>query len=400
MLSPLDLKNKKIETKKRKYDKVQMDEYLELVFENYKGLFEENESLKKEVKSLNESIKYYRSIESTMQKALVLAEKTSKETKDAAILKAEAIEKDANIKADKIIAEAENEYDMIREKCLRLMEQFNNYKKQLKQVTTAQLELITSGSFEVEGPIIKNELNHPIKFSHTEEMEEVQPVAEEAVEEGFEDDVEPAEASDIIDAETEIAEEASEDTEIVSGSDEEVEEENNDIEAIAEETTEEDTVAEENVAGENDSEEIVEDTTEEEEAVHEEPTEESAEESAVAEENLDKTMIIPDLKDSLKGQETPSDNETIDILTADTIDLSDSINHVKKVTEPIPEGFEYAETKVAEKKAPEQLEPKKEKSDVPTLDSLLQSMNMSKKKKGKKGQDEDPFEFLGSVDDF
>ena len=126
MLSPLDLKNKKIETKKRKYDKVQMDEYLELVFENYKGLFEENESLKKEVKSLNESIKYYRSIESTMQKALVLAEKTSKETKDAAILKAEAIEKDANIKADKIIAEAENEYDMIREKCLRLMEQFNN----------------------------------------------------------------------------------------------------------------------------------------------------------------------------------------------------------------------------------------------------------------------------------
>ena len=400
MLSPLDLKNKKIETKKRKYDKVQMDEYLELVFENYKGLFEENESLKKEVKSLNESIKYYRSIESTMQKALVLAEKTSKETKDAAILKAEAIEKDANIKADKIIAEAENEYDMIREKCLRLMEQFNNYKKQLKQVTTAQLELITSGSFEVEGPIIKNELNHPIKFSHTEEMEEVQPVAEEAVEEDFEDDVEPAEASDIIDAETEIAEEASEDTEIVSGSDEEVEEENNDIEAIAEETTEEDTVAEENVAGENDSEEIVEDTTEEEEAVHEEPTEESEEESAVAEENLDKTMIIPDLKDSLKGQETPSDNETIDILTADTIDLSDSINHVKKVTEPIPEGFEYAETKVAEKKAPEQLEPKKEKPDVPTLDSLLQSMNMSKKKKGKKGQDEDPFEFLGSVDDF
>ena len=67
MLSPLDLKNKKIETKKRKYDKVQMDEYLELVFENYKGLFEENESLKKEVKSLNESIKYYRSIEKGQQ---------------------------------------------------------------------------------------------------------------------------------------------------------------------------------------------------------------------------------------------------------------------------------------------------------------------------------------------
>ena len=42
MLSPLDLKNKKIEPKKRKYyDKDEMDEYLELVFDQYKQLYDE-----------------------------------------------------------------------------------------------------------------------------------------------------------------------------------------------------------------------------------------------------------------------------------------------------------------------------------------------------------------------
>lgn len=97
--------------------------------------------------------------------ALVLAEKTAKETKDAAQLKAEAIEKDANTKADKIVAEAEQEYDKLKEKCLSLVQQFNQYKMQLKQVASAQLELITSDSFDVYSPeieAIRNEKDNMI----------------------------------------------------------------------------------------------------------------------------------------------------------------------------------------------------------------------------------------------
>lgn len=81
-----------------------------------------------------------------------MLKKQQKETKDAAQLKAEAIEKDANTKADKIVAEAEQEYDKLKEKCLSLVQQFNQYKMQLKQVASAQLELITSDSFDVYSP--------------------------------------------------------------------------------------------------------------------------------------------------------------------------------------------------------------------------------------------------------
>ena len=43
MLSPLDLKNKMMEPKKRKYyDKDETDDYLELVMEQYKQLYDEN----------------------------------------------------------------------------------------------------------------------------------------------------------------------------------------------------------------------------------------------------------------------------------------------------------------------------------------------------------------------
>ena len=36
MLSPLDLQGKRITAKRKKYDKADMDEYLDFVFENYK----------------------------------------------------------------------------------------------------------------------------------------------------------------------------------------------------------------------------------------------------------------------------------------------------------------------------------------------------------------------------
>ncbi len=358
MLSPLDLQNKRVVTKKRKYDKEEMDEYLDLVFENYKAMYDEHQELQKQVKTLSDGIQYYRSIESTMQKALVLAEKTSKETKDAAILKAEAIEKDASTKAAKIVSDAENEYDKIKDKCLTLMQQFNQYKMQLKQVATAQLELVTSESFDVYIPELDS-----LQRESTPTLEDNSTINAVAPE--------PA-----VSVNAELKEE-----------------------------------------------------------------EEEKEEKEESNDNLDKTMVLPDLKKEMDAVKPPVDEEeTISILTADTIDLSQSIQKVKETEDLetfVPEDHTGADDMIqapikakpkqvqdalviepidAEPLKPldaelkshvrsqktEVLEPIPETdTEAPTLDSLLQSMNMSKKQKNKKGQqDEDPFEFLGSVDDF
>lgn len=334
MLSPLDLKNKKVEVKKKKYyDKEEMDQYLELVFDNYKELYNANQELEKNVKTLSDGIQYYRSIESTMQKALVLAEKTAKETKDAAQLKAEAIEKDATAKAEMIIDEAEQEYEKLKERCLHLVQQFNQYKLQLQQVASAQLELITSDSFDVYSPeieAIQNEKQSlPQKNIPTNPMVEDTIVPEKPVE-----------------------------------------------------TTAE--VMDELFIGDE-------------------------------EDSLEKTMVIPDVKKELANKEAEFDPETnADILTADTIDLSASLKEVqaKQNSRSLQEPTVASPKKVQDAMVlepvdavvtePLNLEPSKEEDqkEAPTLDSLLQSINIGKKNKKQKGQDEDPFEFLGSVDDF
>lgn len=375
MLSPLDLQGKRITTKRKKYDKAEMDEYLDFVFENYKALYDEHLETQKRLKEADEKIAYYRSIESTMQKALVLAEKTSTETKEAAILKAEAIEKDANTKASKIVSAAEAEYDKIRDKCLTLMNQFNQYKLQLKQVTTAQLEYISGDSFDIHEPeipetpeIVKEAAAAVSAYATEPETAEPETMESTAITEP--ETTEPEILEETI---TPPVEELPEEKPEISAS---VDKSNNTAQAESVPAEEESATLEQV----KDSYEVISDD--------EQPVPELKLDEAASGE----TIVLPNIKEKLKEPaSTKTDDETVDILTADTIDLSTPITKVKQATEQLePE---------AEKKE-EQLEPVTEKKDVPTLDSLLNSMNMSKKKKGKKGQDEDPFEFLGSVDDF
>ena len=379
MLSPLDLQGKRITAKRKKYDKADMDEYLDFVFENYKALYDEHLETQKRLKEADEKIAYYRSIESTMQKALVLAEKTSTETKEAAILKAEAIEKDANAKASKIVSAAEAEYDKIRDKCLTLMNQFNQYKMQLKQVTTAQLEYISGDSFDIHEP----------EIPETPEIEKVVSVSvSDSKAEPKSPDPEPLEPETLNTetAEPEISEpEATKEAVIppVEKKADTQSEFSDTTAAVSDEAPVEDIQPEEESAALEQVKDSYEVISDDEQPVPEFKLDETA---------SSETIVLPNIKDKIKETAvTKSDDETVDILTADTIDLSTPITKVKQATEQLEPAAETEE---------EQLEPVTEKKDVPTLDSLLNSMNMTKKKKGKKGQDEDPFEFLGSVDDF
>lgn len=303
-----------------------------------------------------------------MQKALVLAEKTAKETKDAAQLKAEAIEKDATKKAEQIVSEAEQAYDKLREKSLYLVQQFNQYKVQLKQVASAQLELITSDSFDVYSPELEAIQTEKKSLPETEIRKEEPP--QESLEK------------------TAVSEESPQELEFLQ------EESAPQQELLVEEPIIDDMVADE--------------------------------EPAPAEE-LDKTMVIPDVKKIASRKRPKPVEEDLDILTADTIDLSGSINQIREQT---AKAAARPVTQTPKEAAPmdvqdalvlepvdavvtepldltpvdtnqEVLEPKTESTkEAPTLDSLLQSINIGRKNKKKKGQDEDPFEFLGSVDDF
>lgn len=354
MLSLIELQNKKVEAKRKKYEKDEMDAYLELVFENYKNLLEENRKLEaekaelnKKIKTLSDGVQYYRSIETTLQKALILAEKTSKETKDAAILKAESIEKEAHKRADHIIHNAEDEYNKIRNKCVRLVQQFNQYKLQLKEAASAQLQLVEGDEFDISKP---DELEKPLEVSNQNSAPKKPEPAEEAAPKKPET-LKP-----------------------------QVEEESTEVkkEAVEQSVPEENILLKEPVVSEKKEDDFA---------------------NAATEEILNADTI--DLRDTLNTVNQLDDTNKLEVPKTATVEKATIVEPVKaKTIEPLDITFED-EIAANEEKKNDIIEPPKpsdkNNDSVPTLDSLLQDLNMNNKNSQKS---DDPFEFLGSVDDF
>ena len=385
MLSLIELQNKKVEAKRKKYEKDEMDAYLELVFDNYKQLTEENAKLTEQlrnkerqmqaerddfntkIKTLSDGVQYYRSIETTLQKALILAEKTSKETKDAAILKAESIEKAAHLHADKIINNAEEEYQKIREKSMQLIQQFNQYKLQLKEAASAQLQLVEGSEFDIHKP---------------EDLDSSKAAGEETVstQEKPEGTVKDSRADTT--AESTPAEEKDNEVTVAP---QPVKTEEKQIAPKTSEMSEEDRTAEILSADTIDLRDTLEAVKEQKPEVQpQEPKEETQPEVSAEEAKKEKEMVkIPE--EPVKKVTEAAVTTPVEATPVKPIDVTFTSmdDEPKEKEEPKAMVQIEAEDKVA-----------KNEDLVPTLDSLLQDLNMNNKEK----KTDDPFEFLGSVD--
>ena len=149
MLTPIDVQAKTFKSGMG-YSKADVDSFLTSLYADYENLYRENMELKNKMSLLNESINHYKGIEKSLQKALVLAETTSEETIAVAKTNAAAIEQEANVKAEAIVAEAKQELDNLHSTTVKLMQQYEAYKAQYKALATSQLDLLNSEAFNIE----------------------------------------------------------------------------------------------------------------------------------------------------------------------------------------------------------------------------------------------------------
>lgn len=181
MLTPIDIQNRELKSKMGGYDKKDVDDFLEEVRAGYEELYKENQSLKEKITSLSEGIQYYKKMESTLQKALVLAEKTSAETQEAAKTQADSVMTEANAKAEAMSREAKAEIESMRREAQaqaeitkakanreleetrnhvrKLVQSYENYRLQFKKLAEAQIEMLDSESFSIFVPELDELMN-------------------------------------------------------------------------------------------------------------------------------------------------------------------------------------------------------------------------------------------------
>ena len=146
MLTSAEIQDKQFKTGLG-YDKKDVEQFIHDLSSDYNILQQENADLRKKLKDFDHKLSYYKSIEKTLQKALILAEKTAHDTRATALKEAENIEQEAKMKANHILIEAKKQKELYEHKILNLMQQYDLFKIHFENLLNAQIELLSSKSF-------------------------------------------------------------------------------------------------------------------------------------------------------------------------------------------------------------------------------------------------------------
>ena len=143
MITPLDIENKKFSKQMMNgYSVEEVDEFLDDLTVDYEKVYKSNTELKHRVDELEASLEHYKTIETTLQSTLVMAQNTAEEVKEVAKQQAEQIIREAEGNARKAVDELGQELLMKKKEMEDMKKQFDVYKAKMEALLISQLELL------------------------------------------------------------------------------------------------------------------------------------------------------------------------------------------------------------------------------------------------------------------
>ena len=143
MITPLDIENKRFAKQMvNGYSVEDVDDFLDELTVEYSKNYKEVSELRTKVEELNNSLVQYKTIESTLQNTLVMAQTTAEEVKNVAKQKADQIIEEAKANAQKQVDELNNEILLKQKELDDVKKQFDIYKAKMESLLISQLELL------------------------------------------------------------------------------------------------------------------------------------------------------------------------------------------------------------------------------------------------------------------
>ena len=143
MITPLDIENKRFSKQMvNGYSVEEVDDFLDELTVDYTKNYKELNELKVKVEELNSNLEQYKTIESTLQNTLVMAQTTAEEVKNVAKQKADQIIDEARSNAQKQVDDLNNEIMMKQKEVDDVKKQFDIYKAKMESLLISQLELL------------------------------------------------------------------------------------------------------------------------------------------------------------------------------------------------------------------------------------------------------------------
>lgn len=124
------------------YSKKQVDNMLAKIIDDYNEMNNTIHDLKCQVTTLNETVQHYKVLEESLQHSILVAQHTAEQIKANACDKAKNIIEEAELKAQKIIDDANNEARNIQAKYEQLKSELFTFKTKSEALLQAQMDVL------------------------------------------------------------------------------------------------------------------------------------------------------------------------------------------------------------------------------------------------------------------
>lgn len=143
MLTPLEIENKTFGKQVvNGYSTAEVHEFMATLLRDYEQLYKENIEYKDKIEMLNQGIQHYKSIEDTLQNALIVAQGTAESVKQNAKAEADNIVKQAELAANQSVEEIKKQISAKEIQYADTRKQFDVYKAKMESLLISQLEML------------------------------------------------------------------------------------------------------------------------------------------------------------------------------------------------------------------------------------------------------------------
>jgi cell division initiation protein len=140
--TPNDLQNLTFKKSLSGYNEDAVNDVLDKIIEDYSAYIRENVELKDKLALLNDGLQHYKNIEESLQNALIVAQQTGEDVKKNAYEKADNIIREAEIRAQKLINDANQEVVKVRFEYEEAKKKLHIFKSKCEMLLASQMELL------------------------------------------------------------------------------------------------------------------------------------------------------------------------------------------------------------------------------------------------------------------
>jgi cell division initiation protein len=141
-ITPLDIQQKQFPMKLRGFDVEEVYAFLEVIREEMEDLLRENANLRENIQRLDNQMKEYRDMETTLRETLLTAQQLVEDYKMNARKEAELVVREAELRSDTLLKEAQEKVIKIHEDIVDLKGIRRHFKEEVKRLVESHLRML------------------------------------------------------------------------------------------------------------------------------------------------------------------------------------------------------------------------------------------------------------------